>query len=40
MLELSLSFFRVKLIEHFDILWRQNKLEWPLRNKAQKSTLG
>jgi len=30
----SLSYFdfRVRLIEHFDILHRQNKIEWPTRN--------
>ena len=35
--KLSLPFFRAKLIEHFDILWRQHKIEWPLRNRVQKS---
>jgi hypothetical protein len=35
--KLSLPFFRGKLIEHFDILWRQNKIEWPLRNRVEKS---
>ena len=35
--KLSLSFFRAKLIEHFDILWRQHKIEWPLRDRAEKS---
>ena len=35
--KLSLPFFRAKLIEHFDILWRQHKIEWPLRNRVEKS---
>ena len=24
--------FRRRLIEHFDILWRQGKVQWPSRN--------
>lgn len=30
---LSLQTFRAKVIEHFDILYQQNKLVWPCRNK-------
>jgi hypothetical protein len=26
------DYFRHKLVEHFDILWRQNKIEWPKRH--------
>jgi hypothetical protein len=36
--KLSLPFFRGKLIDHFDILWRQHKIEWPVRNRAEMST--
>jgi hypothetical protein len=36
--KLSLPFFRGKLIDHFDILWRQHKIEWPVRNRAEKPT--
>jgi hypothetical protein len=35
--KLSLPFFRRKLIEHFDILWRQHKIEWPVRNRVETS---
>lgn len=29
--KLSLVLFKSKLIEHFDILWKQNKIKWPSR---------
>lgn len=29
--KLGLGFFRRKLVEHFDILWKQNKVKWPQR---------
>ena len=28
---LKLDYFRQKLIEHFDILWKQGKIKWPSR---------
>ena len=30
----SLQFFKSKLIEHFDILWKQNKIVWPSRRNV------
>ena len=30
--KLSLPFFRSKLVEHFDILFKQNRIKWPSRN--------
>jgi hypothetical protein len=30
--KLSLQFFRSKLVEHFDILFKQNQIKWPSRN--------
>jgi hypothetical protein len=36
--KLSLPFFRGKLIDHFHILWRQHKIEWPVRNRVEMST--
>jgi hypothetical protein len=35
---LPLDYFRARLIEHFDILWRQNKVVWPARHKGPKPT--
>jgi hypothetical protein len=35
--KLSLPFFRGKLIDHFDILWHQHKIEWPVRNRVEKT---
>jgi hypothetical protein len=32
--DLPLDYFRDRLIEHFDIKWRQNKVVWPVRNKV------
>jgi hypothetical protein len=34
----ALPFSRGKLIDHFDILWCQHKIEWPARNRVKKST--
>jgi hypothetical protein len=31
--DLSLVEFRARLIEHFDILYEQHKIQWPQRNK-------
>ena len=28
---MTLEKFRSKLVEHFDILWKQNKIQWPSR---------
>ena len=33
--QLGLGFFRQKLVDHFDILWRQNRIVWPTRKGAQ-----
>jgi hypothetical protein len=30
--KLSIQFFRSKLVEHFDILFKQNQIKWPSRN--------
>ena len=30
--KLSLQFFRSKLVEHFDIIFKQNRIKWPSRN--------
>jgi hypothetical protein len=30
--KLHRDYFRRKLVEHFDILWRQNKIQWPKRH--------
>jgi hypothetical protein len=32
--KLSLPYFRDKLVQHFDILFRQNKIKWPTRMGA------
>jgi hypothetical protein len=32
----SLQFFHSQLLEHFDILYRQNKIKWPSRNGQLK----
>jgi hypothetical protein len=32
---LSLQFFRSKLVEHFDILWSQRRIVWPSRRGQQ-----
>jgi hypothetical protein len=32
--KLKLSYFRERLIEHFDILWRQQKIVWPRRHRS------
>ena len=31
--ELSHELFQQKLIQHFDICWRQNEIRWPSRMK-------
>lgn len=36
--DLSQPYFRSKLVDHFDILWRQGKIVWPSRHKAKKPT--
>jgi hypothetical protein len=33
--KLSLDFFRGRLVEHFHILWSENKLIWPKRNEEK-----
>jgi len=33
---LSLGFFRSKLVEHFDILWRKKITKWPSRRGPHK----
>lgn len=33
---LGLGYFRRKLVEHFDILWKQNKVKWPRRKGDQQ----
>ena len=35
--KLSQKFFRQKLVEHFDIVWRQNDLVWPQRTRRAPS---
>ena len=37
--ELSLEFFRQKLVQHFDILFKMKKIVWPRRNDRQTRTL-
>ena len=32
---LTLSSFRERLVEHFDIMWRANQVKWPTRNKGK-----
>ena len=34
--EIGLGYFRRKLVEHFDILWRQNRIKWPSRRNRQR----
>ena len=31
--KLGLGFFRSRLVEHYDILWKQNKITWPKSRK-------
>ncbi len=31
--------FKKNLIEHFDILWKQNKIKWPLRTGSKPPAL-
>ena len=33
--DLGLGYFRSRLVEHFDILFQQNKIEWPARRGKQ-----
>ena len=33
--ELDFDYFRARLVEHFDILFKQQKIVWPTRNKQQ-----
>jgi len=33
--ELGLGFFRSRLVEHFDILFKQNQIQWPTRRGQQ-----
>jgi hypothetical protein len=35
---LSLAFFRARLIEHFDIRWQRHELVWPQRNNVPRPT--
>jgi hypothetical protein len=37
--KLSLPYFRDKLVKHFDILFRQNKIKWPTRMGAPAPNL-
>lgn len=32
---LNLEDFRKRLIEHFDILWKQNRIKWRSRTRSQ-----
>jgi hypothetical protein len=32
---LSMDYFRDRLIEHFDLLWQENKIKWPSRRGQQ-----
>jgi len=36
--ELSMTSFRKKLIEHFDIMWRRNELVWPRRSRQRPAS--
>ena len=31
--KIGLGFFRSRLVEHYDILWQQNKIVWPSSRK-------
>jgi hypothetical protein len=35
---LSQKFFRERLVEHFDILWKRNELQWPSRTGESSPT--
>jgi hypothetical protein len=34
--DLPLDYFRDHLIEHFDIKWRRNEVDWPVRNQIPR----
>ena len=36
--KLSFNYFRERLIEHFDILFKNKKIVWPTRNKATRKS--
>ena len=36
--DLGLGYFRSRLVEHFDILFKQNKIKWPARRGEQPVT--
>ena len=37
--ELGLGYFRSRLVEHFDILFKQNKIQWPARRGMQPNLI-
>jgi len=37
--ELGLGYFRSRLVEHFDILFKQNKIQWPARRGTQPNLI-
>ena len=37
--DLSLSFFREKLITHFNIMFNENKLQWPKSTKEDQDPI-
>lgn len=37
--EMSLPYFRKRLVEHFDILWKRNEIRWPTRRRANHRPL-
>ena len=37
--ELGLGFFHSRLVEHFDILFKQNKIQWPARRGTQPNLI-
>ena len=37
--ELGLGFFHSRLVDHFDILFKQNKIQWPARRGMQPNLI-